>query len=119
MGRVLLEGYMAVVFHLLGVVPNGPVRTTKYNIKLKWLRTRLQEMPLDELDHALVQYACRYIMYIIGGVLMLDKANNTVHVRFLPCWIILMASIATIRVVLFFVGFIELCASQLTGMLRV
>ncbi|MED6178966.1 hypothetical protein PIB30_112524, partial [Stylosanthes scabra] len=61
---------------LLGVVPNGYVGTTKYNIKLRWLRTRLQEMPLDAASDVLVQYARCYILYLLGGVLMPDKANN-------------------------------------------
>ncbi|MED6112428.1 hypothetical protein PIB30_061622 [Stylosanthes scabra] len=69
---------------LLGAVPSGHVGSTKYNIKLKWLRTRLQEMPLDAFDHILVQYAPCYVMYLLGSVLFPDKANNTVHVLFLP-----------------------------------
>ncbi|XP_025629601.1 protein MAIN-LIKE 1-like [Arachis hypogaea] len=69
---------------LLGEVPDGHVGTTKYNIKLKWLRSRLQQMPLDSPKEALVGYARCYIMYLLGGVLLPDKANNTVHVRYLP-----------------------------------
>ncbi|RYR21418.1 hypothetical protein Ahy_B03g066702 [Arachis hypogaea] len=68
---------------LLGEVPNGHVGTTKYNIKLKWLGSRLQQMPLDSPEEALVRYARCYIMYLLGGFLLLDKANNTVHVRYL------------------------------------
>ncbi|QHN98144.1 uncharacterized protein DS421_18g633510 [Arachis hypogaea] len=69
---------------LLGEVPAGHVGTTKFNIKLKWLRTRLQQMPLDLEDNGLMQYARCYILYLLGGVLLPDKANNTVHVRYLP-----------------------------------
>ncbi|QHO55752.1 Serine/threonine protein phosphatase 7 long form isogeny [Arachis hypogaea] len=69
---------------LLGEVPDGHVGTTKYNIKLKWLRSRLQQMPFDSPEEALVRYARYYIMYLLGGVLLPDKANNTVHVRYLP-----------------------------------
>ncbi|RYR37180.1 hypothetical protein Ahy_A09g042114 [Arachis hypogaea] len=69
-------------FH--GKVPAGHVWTTKFNIKLKWLRTRLQQMPLDLEDNGLMQYARCYILYLLGGVLLPDKANNTVHVRYLP-----------------------------------
>ncbi|RYR02432.1 hypothetical protein Ahy_B06g081222 [Arachis hypogaea] len=65
-------------------LPDGHVGTTKYNIKLKWLRSRLQQMPLDSPEEALVRYARCYIMYLLGGVLLPDKANNTVHVRYLP-----------------------------------
>ncbi|RYR27728.1 hypothetical protein Ahy_B01g051766 [Arachis hypogaea] len=60
------------------------VGTTKYNIKLKWLKSRLQQMPLDSPEEALVRYARCYIMYLLGGVLLPDKANNTIHVRYLP-----------------------------------
>ncbi|QHO03129.1 uncharacterized protein DS421_13g429730 [Arachis hypogaea] len=34
---------------LLGDVPPGHVRTTKYNIRLKWIRTHLQQMPRNFL----------------------------------------------------------------------
>ncbi|RYR50112.1 hypothetical protein Ahy_A07g036687 [Arachis hypogaea] len=60
------------------------VGTMKYNKKLKWLKSILQQMPLESPDDALVQYACCYVMYLLGGVLLPDKANNTVHVRYLP-----------------------------------
>ncbi|RYR73643.1 hypothetical protein Ahy_A02g008080 [Arachis hypogaea] len=65
-------------------IPASHVGTTKFNIKLKWLRNRLQQMPLDLQDNALIQYAHCYILYLLGGVLLSDKANNTVHVRYLP-----------------------------------
>ncbi|RYR15276.1 hypothetical protein Ahy_B04g072000 [Arachis hypogaea] len=41
-------------------------------------------MPLDVLHDVLIQYARCYILYLLGGVLLPDKANNTVHVRYLP-----------------------------------
>ncbi|XLR19105.1 hypothetical protein S83_047017, partial [Arachis hypogaea] len=41
-------------------------------------------MPLDSPKEALVRYARCYVMYLLGGVLLPDKANNTVHVRYLP-----------------------------------
>ncbi|RYR12248.1 hypothetical protein Ahy_B04g069776 [Arachis hypogaea] len=69
---------------LLGEVLDGHVGTTKYNIKLKWLRSRLQQMPLDSPEDAVVRYARCYIMYLLGGVLLPYKVNNTVHVRYLP-----------------------------------
>ncbi|RYR45373.1 hypothetical protein Ahy_A07g031215 [Arachis hypogaea] len=79
--RVLtLHGTLVDVF----MVSAGHVGTTKFNIKLKWLRTCLQQMPLDLEDNGLMQYARCYILYLLGGVLLPDKANNTVHVRYLP-----------------------------------
>ncbi|MED6211775.1 hypothetical protein PIB30_076789 [Stylosanthes scabra] len=80
--RLMIEPYLkrSVLYHeLLGAVPSGHVGTTKFNIKLKWLRSRLQEMPLDISEHTLMQYARCYIMYLLGGVLFPDKANNAVH----------------------------------------
>ncbi|QHO28684.1 uncharacterized protein DS421_7g218840 [Arachis hypogaea] len=68
---------------LLGEVPGRHVGTMKYNKKLKWLKSILQQMPLESPDDALVQYACCYVMYLLGGVLLPDKANNTVHASFL------------------------------------
>ncbi|XP_020972853.1 protein MAIN-LIKE 1-like [Arachis ipaensis] len=41
-------------------------------------------MPLDSPEDVVVRYARCYIMYLLGGVLLPDKANNTVHVRYLP-----------------------------------
>ncbi|QHN81301.1 uncharacterized protein DS421_20g685650 [Arachis hypogaea] len=69
---------------LLGDVPPGHVGITKYNIRLKWIRTHFQQMPLDAADDVMIQYARCYILYLLGGVLLPDKANNTVHVRYLP-----------------------------------
>ncbi|QHO48545.1 uncharacterized protein DS421_1g06340 [Arachis hypogaea] len=37
-------------------VPDGHVGTTKYNIKLKWLKSRLQQLPLDSPKGAVVHY---------------------------------------------------------------
>ncbi|RYR64810.1 hypothetical protein Ahy_A03g010852 isoform A [Arachis hypogaea] len=44
----------------------------------------LVDMPLDSLEEALARYIRCYIMYLLGGVLLSDKANNTVHIRYLP-----------------------------------
>ncbi|XP_057757085.1 protein MAIN-LIKE 1-like [Arachis stenosperma] len=41
-------------------------------------------MPLDLEDNGLMQYARCYMLYLLGAVLLPDKANNTVHVRYLP-----------------------------------
>ncbi|RYR28414.1 hypothetical protein Ahy_B01g052531 [Arachis hypogaea] len=60
-------------------VKAGHIGITKFNIKLKWLRARLQHMPFDLPDNALIQYARCYILYLLGGVLLSNKANNTVH----------------------------------------
>ncbi|RYQ93207.1 hypothetical protein Ahy_B09g099483 [Arachis hypogaea] len=46
--------------------------------------SRLQQMPLDSLEDVVVRYARCYIMYLLGGFLLPDKVNNTVHMRYLP-----------------------------------
>ncbi|RYR03830.1 hypothetical protein Ahy_B06g083200 [Arachis hypogaea] len=78
---LLLDG--KPVSELLGDVPPGHVGIKKFNIKLKWLKIRLQQMPLDAPDNARMQYACCYIMYLLGGILLPNKANNTVYIRYL------------------------------------
>ncbi|QHO31285.1 uncharacterized protein DS421_8g240270 [Arachis hypogaea] len=82
--RMLLCSWGYQSTELLDEVPDGHVGTTKYNIKLKWLKSRLQQMSLDFPEDAVVRYARCYIMYLLGGVLLPNKANNTVHVRYLP-----------------------------------
>ncbi|QHO55966.1 uncharacterized protein DS421_3g69610 [Arachis hypogaea] len=47
---------------LLGEVPDGHVGTTKYNIKLKWLRSRLQQMPLDSRGHVEGMSGCHTLL---------------------------------------------------------
>ncbi|XP_057734251.1 protein MAIN-LIKE 1-like [Arachis stenosperma] len=71
-------------YELLGEDPAGHVGTTKFNIKLKWLRSHLQQILLDLEANALMGYAHCYILYLLGGVLLPDKANNTVYIRYLP-----------------------------------
>ncbi|KAL4328052.1 uncharacterized protein DS421_13g405640 [Arachis hypogaea] len=73
---------------LLGEVSAGHIGTTKFNIRLKWLRTRLQQMPLDLEDNGLMQYARCYILYLLGGdrreILCqfgkIDKSNSVVSI---------------------------------------
>ncbi|QHO41881.1 Serine/threonine protein phosphatase 7 long form isogeny [Arachis hypogaea] len=58
-------------FHLpWGEVLAGHVGTMKFNIKLKWLRTRLQQMSFDLEDNGLMQYARCYILYFWGSVVL-------------------------------------------------
>ncbi|QHO30151.1 uncharacterized protein DS421_8g230880 [Arachis hypogaea] len=57
---------------LLGDVPTGHIKS------------RLQQISLDATDDVIIQYARCYILYLLGDVLLPDKANNTVHVLYLP-----------------------------------
>ncbi|RYQ79333.1 hypothetical protein Ahy_Scaffold6g108059 [Arachis hypogaea] len=96
---------------LLGEVPDGHVWTTKYNIKLKWLRSRLQRMPLDSPEDVVVWYARCYIMYLLGGVLRPDKVNNT---RFtcviFPSWPTMTPLAPIVGAAPCSIGYIEPCA---------
>ncbi|RYR05640.1 hypothetical protein Ahy_B06g085477 [Arachis hypogaea] len=72
-------------FHISAHLHVKPARVlTPHGTLVDWLRSRLQQMPLDSPEEALVRYPRCYIMYLLGGVLLPDKANNTVHVRYLP-----------------------------------
>ncbi|RYR65305.1 hypothetical protein Ahy_A03g011242 [Arachis hypogaea] len=72
-------------FHISAHLHVKPARVLiSHGTLVDWLRSRLQQMPLDSPEEALVRYARCYIMYLLGGVLLPDKANNTVHVRYLP-----------------------------------
>ncbi|RYR42067.1 hypothetical protein Ahy_A08g038514 [Arachis hypogaea] len=48
------------------------------------IKSRLQQISLDATDDVIIQYARCYILYLLGDVLLPDKANNTVHVLYLP-----------------------------------
>ncbi|RYR42683.1 hypothetical protein Ahy_A08g039137 [Arachis hypogaea] len=98
---------------LLGDVPTGHVGTTKYNIKLKWIKTRLQQMPLDVPDDVLIQYARCYILYLLEGACYCRTRPTTqsTFVTYL-CKAILMPSALIVGVAHVFVGYIESCAWQ-------
>ncbi|RYR54674.1 hypothetical protein Ahy_A06g029980 [Arachis hypogaea] len=95
---------------LLGDVPPGHVGTTKYNIRLKWIRSRLQQMLLDAADDVMIQYARCYILYLLGSVLLPDKANTQSMYATYLCLPILMLSAVIVGGAHVFVGYIESCA---------
>ena len=68
---------------LLGIIPVKEESIIGSMIKLKWLRDNL--LPIDEnfsieVIHA---HARAYILGLIGGVLILDKTGNKVHLMYL------------------------------------
>jgi len=68
---------------LLGEVP--PNNAHKGSVlKLSWLLSILcAPLPKEPIIHQL-EYRCKaYIMYMIGGVLILDKSRNRVHLMYL------------------------------------
>ncbi|RYR58877.1 hypothetical protein Ahy_A05g024739 [Arachis hypogaea] len=70
----------------------------KFNIKLKWLRTRLQQMSFDLEDNGLMQYARCYILYLLGTCFF--RARPTTRCMFDICcyWLTMMPSIPTVGV---------------------
>nr|KYP56584.1 Serine/threonine protein phosphatase 7 long form isogeny [Cajanus cajan] len=52
-------------------------------IKLKWLRENMLELAEEPSQEELHAYCKAYILSLIGGVLMPDKADNKVHLMYL------------------------------------
>ena len=67
----------------IGVVPpeNALVGLT---LKLKWLKEHMLTLPTEPTPQQLVAHCRAYIVGHIGGVLMLDKSENKVHLKYLP-----------------------------------
>ncbi|KAG8474236.1 hypothetical protein CXB51_033830 [Gossypium anomalum] len=64
----------------LGKVPN------KFQdgwIDMKWLENNFKELPPNATDIVKEQYAQGFILRLIEGILMLDKTQNLVHIRWL------------------------------------
>ncbi|RZB69201.1 Serine/threonine-protein phosphatase 7 long form-like [Glycine soja] len=60
----------------LGVVlPKGEV-VVGSTIKLKWLQDNMPPLPLEPTQQQLEAHCRAYILWLIGGVLMLDKMGN-------------------------------------------
>ena len=68
---------------LLGIIPVKGESIVGSMIKLKWLSDHL--LPIDENSSIEVIYAHAraYILGLLGGVLMLDKTGNKVHLMYL------------------------------------
>ncbi|RYR47071.1 hypothetical protein Ahy_A07g032987 [Arachis hypogaea] len=83
-------GTWELVERLLGVRPPAVVqqetqRREAFSLKLTWLWERVRQMPPDTTDpDTLRQCARSYIMLMIGGYLLTDNSNNTVHLWWFP-----------------------------------
>ncbi|MBA0816196.1 hypothetical protein Gohar_000887, partial [Gossypium harknessii] len=52
-------------------------------ILMNWLETNLKELLRNPTDVIRVQYVRAFILRLIGGILVLDKSQTLVHVRWL------------------------------------
>ncbi|KAF1892705.1 hypothetical protein Lal_00042594 [Lupinus albus] len=52
-------------------------------LKLNWLVENFSELPSNPTEIQLQQYCRAHILYIIGGELIPDKSNSTVHLMYL------------------------------------
>ncbi|RYR21498.1 hypothetical protein Ahy_B03g066807 [Arachis hypogaea] len=50
------------------LVSAGHIGTTKFNIRLKWLRTRLQQMPLDLEDNGLMHWSSAVLSWLYRAI---------------------------------------------------
>ena len=65
-----------------GVPPkNALVGST---LKLKWLKENMLTLPAKPTPQQLAIHCRAYILGLIGGVLMLNKSGNRVHLMYLP-----------------------------------
>ncbi|RYR42068.1 hypothetical protein Ahy_A08g038515 [Arachis hypogaea] len=70
---------------ILPYLREGAQKREAFSLKVTWLRDRLRQMLSDTSDpDTLRQYARFYIMLMIGGYLLSNKSNNTVHLRWMP-----------------------------------
>ena len=67
----------------LGVVPPKGEAIVDSAIKLKWLQDNMSSLPSEPTQQQLEAHYRAYILRLIGGVLMLDKTRNQVHLIYL------------------------------------
>nr|KYP35560.1 Serine/threonine protein phosphatase 7 long form isogeny [Cajanus cajan] len=80
---------------LIGVVPSIGMQKGSI-IKLVWFREILnEELPNEPTQLQLQSYCRSYIIYLTGGVMLLNKSANRVHLMFLN----LLIDFDTIRIV--------------------
>ncbi|MBA0750227.1 hypothetical protein Gogos_001645 [Gossypium gossypioides] len=56
---------------------------------MKWLEDNFQTIEASASDVEKEQFARAFILRLIGGLLMLDKSRNLVHLR----WLLLLADL--------------------------
>nr|KYP45174.1 Serine/threonine protein phosphatase 7 long form isogeny [Cajanus cajan] len=75
--RPTLFDWDELCYELLGFVPPKGEALVGSSIKLKWL-------PDEPTEQQLFQHCRAYILGLIGGVIMLDKSGNKIHLMYLP-----------------------------------
>ncbi|XP_016730063.1 protein MAIN-LIKE 1-like [Gossypium hirsutum] len=65
---------------LLGKVPS---KFEGDQISMNWFKANFDELLEDRTEEVIQQYDRAYIMRLIGGILMLEKSQNLMHVRWL------------------------------------
>ncbi|MBA0756178.1 hypothetical protein Gogos_019848 [Gossypium gossypioides] len=79
-GFAIISGKVSIYQSLLGKVPD------KFEggwISMNWLKDNFNELLEDRTDEVIQQYARAYIMRLIRGILMPDRFQSLVHVRWL------------------------------------
>ncbi|MFQ6634653.1 hypothetical protein Gotur_010778 [Gossypium turneri] len=66
---------------LLGHSPSEGKFTS---LRFSWLKVNFEHLPSTANEWEVMQAVRPYIIHLIGGVLMLDADDNTVHLMYLP-----------------------------------
>ncbi|XP_028061490.1 serine/threonine-protein phosphatase 7 long form homolog [Camellia sinensis] len=78
------EQWIALCAELLGVAPT-PADLQAGRVRVRWLSEHFQgDFPDDAADELVQQHARAYILWLIGGVLLLDKSQNLLKLMYLP-----------------------------------
>ena len=67
----------------LGVVPSKGEALVDFAIKIQWLQDNMPMLPTKPIQQQLKAHCRAYILWLISGVLMLDKVGNRVHLMYL------------------------------------
>ncbi|XP_028073290.1 serine/threonine-protein phosphatase 7 long form homolog [Camellia sinensis] len=78
------EQWIALCAELLGVAPTlADLQAGR--VRVRWLSEHFQgDFPDDAADELVQQHARAYILWLIGGVLLLDKSQNLLKLMYLP-----------------------------------
>lgn len=60
---------------------------------VRWLEDNFQTIMVSTSEVEKEQFACKFILRLIGGLLMSDKSYNLVNLR----WLVLLANLREIR----------------------
>ncbi|XP_017644631.1 serine/threonine-protein phosphatase 7 long form homolog [Gossypium arboreum] len=77
-GSMIVPSKVGLCESLLGKVPD---KFKSGRISINWLKDNFDELPENRTEEVIEQYARAYIMRLIGGILMSDKSQNLVHIK--------------------------------------